>query len=124
MAGGFVVAIVFRNMKATPCTMSGYPRVTQAAGTPVTSIGQPATEHPSTPRTLVTVPPGGFASARLKIANAANYLAATCRAVKATSLLVTPPGQRTPLHIAFGSTACHGTAKLMSVTTVVQGSAG
>jgi len=124
LAGGFVVAIVFKNLKTTPCTLRGYPGVTQAAGNPVKSIGQPATANPATPRTLVTVPPGGFASADLKIANAANYLAATCRAVKATWLLVTPPNQRTPLHIAFGSTACQGTAKLMSVTSVVQGSAG
>jgi len=123
-AGGLVLAIAFKNLKATPCTLSGYPRVAQAAGNPVTNIGQPAAEDTSTPRTLVTLPPGGFASARLKIASAANYLAATCRPVKATWLEVIPPNQRTPLHISFGSTACQGTARLMSVTSVVQGSAG
>jgi hypothetical protein len=122
--GGFVVAIVFRNLTTAPCTLTGYPGVRQASGTPPTDIGQPATADLSTPRTLVTLPGNGFASARLKIANAANSLAVTCKAVKATWLRVTPPGQRAPLNIAFGSTACHGTAKLMSVTSVVQGSAG
>jgi hypothetical protein len=122
--GGFAVAIVFRNLTTAPCTLTGYPGVRQASGTPPTDIGQPATADLSTPRTLVTLPGNGFASARLKIANAANSLAVTCKAVKATWLRVTPPGQRAPLNIAFGSTACHGTAKLMSVTSVVQGSAG
>jgi len=123
-AGGLEIVIVFRNLHTVPCTMSGYPGVTQASGTPPTDIGQPATADASTPRTLVTLPPGGFASAKLKIANASNQLAVTCKAVKATWLRVAPPGQRTPFNISFGTTACKGTAKLMSVTSVVQGSAG
>jgi hypothetical protein len=122
--GGLEVVIVFRNLRAAPCTLSGYPGVRQASGTPPTDIGQPARANLSTPRTLVTLPPGGFASATLKIANAANYLAVKCKAVKATWLRVTPPGQRTPFNISFGTTACQGTAKLMSVTSLVQGSAG
>lgn len=119
-----MVAIVFKNVQTTPCTLYGYPGVAQAGGTPITNIGQPSREDPSTPRTLVTLPPGGFASARLKIANAANYPAAECKQVKATSLEVIPPNQRTPLHISFGTTACQGTAKLLTVTSVAQGSAG
>jgi len=123
-AGGLDLVIVFKNLNAGPCTLYGYPGVAQAAGMPVTNIGQPSTENPATPRTLVTLPPGGFASARLHIANANNYPAAACKQVKATWLQVIPPNQRTPLHISFGTTACQGTAKLLSVTTVAQGSAG
>jgi hypothetical protein len=121
---GLELVIAFRNLRAAPCTLAGWPTVSQAAGTPVTNIGQPSTADTSTPRTLVTVPPDGFASARLKIAYATNQLAVACKPVKATSLRVIPPGQRTPLNISFGTTACKGTAKLMSVTSVVQGSAG
>jgi hypothetical protein len=121
---GLELVIVFRNLRAAPCTLSGWPSVSQAAGTPVADIGQPSVPDTSTPRTLVTVPPGGFASARLKIAYATNQLAVACKPVKATWLRVIPPGQRTPLNISFGTTACKGTAKLMSVTSVVQGSAG
>lgn len=121
---GLVLVIAFKNVRAVPCTLAGWPSVAQAAGSPVSKIGQPSTADTSTPRTLVTVPPGGFASARLKIAYATNQLAVACKPVKATWLRVIPPGQRTPLNIAFGTTACKGTAKLMSVTSVVQGSAG
>lgn len=121
---GLVLVIVFRNMLTVPCTLSGWPTVTQAGGTPVSNIGQPSTEDTSTARTLVTLPPGGFASARLKIAYAASQLAVACKPVKATWLRVIPPGQRTPLSISFGTTACEGKAKLMRVTSVAQGSAG
>jgi hypothetical protein len=121
---GLELVIVFRNMRTAPCTLSGWPSVTQAAGTPVSNIGQPSTQATSTPRTVVTLPPGGFASARLKIAYATNQLAVACKPVKATTLRVIPPGQQTPLNISFGTTACQGKAKLLSVTSVVQGSAG
>jgi len=118
------MVIVFTNTGTAPCTLSGYPTVMQAGGTPVTTIGQPAREDPSTPRTVVTVPPNGGASVRLQIADSANYPAGTCKPVKATSLTVTPPDQKAALHVSFGSTACHGSAKLMTVTSVQQGSGG
>jgi hypothetical protein len=123
-ASGLELVIVFRNLRAAPCTLSGWPSVSQAVTAPVTNIGLPSKADTSTPRTVVTVPPGGFASARLKIDYANNQLAVACKPVKATLLRVIPPGQRTPLSIAFGTTACKGTARLMSVTSVVQGSAG
>ena len=119
-----MLVIVFRNLKTVPCTLHGYPSVAQAAGTPLADIGQPSTEDPRTPPAVVTLPPGGFASAVLKIAYADTYLASSCKAVKATSLRVTPPKEKTPLNISFGTTACQGTAKLMTVTSVAQGSAG
>ena len=126
-ASGLQMVIALKNTGTTPCTLSGYPTVTQAGGTPVTNIGQPAKPSPpnaATPRTVVTVPPNGVASVKLQIADSANYLINTCKPVKATSLAVAPPGEKTALHIAFGSTACKGSAKLMAVTTVQQGSGG
>jgi hypothetical protein len=120
-AGGLQVAIVFKNLGSAPCSLYGYPGVAQAAGTPVSNIGQPSTEDPAMPRQLVTVPPNGIASAMLKIADSANYPAATCKPVKATWLAVIPPNQKTALNISFGSTACAGNVKLLSVTTVQQG---
>jgi hypothetical protein len=122
-AGGLQMAIVFQNVGSAPCSLYGYPGVAQAAGTPITNIGQPSTENPATPRQLVTLPRGGFASAMLRIANSANYPADTCKPVKATWLAVIPPNQKTALNISFGSTACAGNVKLLSVTTVQQGSA-
>ena len=121
---GLQLDLMFKNTGTTPCTLAGYPTVTQATGSPVTSVGQPAAQYPSMPRTEVTVPPNGVASARLQIADSANYPAGTCKPVKVTSLAVVPPNEKTGLHIAFGSTACKGTARLMTVTTVQQGSGG
>jgi hypothetical protein len=118
---GLQLTIVFTNTGTAPCTLAGYPKVTQATG-PGTSIGQPAAENPAAPHTAVTLPPNGVASARLQIASSANYPASTCRPVKATSLAVVPPSQKTALHIAFGTTACNGSAKIMTVTPVQQGS--
>jgi hypothetical protein len=120
-AGGLQIAIVFKNLGSTPCSLYGYPGVAQAAGTPVTNIGQPSTENPATSRQLVTLPANGTASAILRIADSGNYPAATCKPVKATWLAVIPPNQKTALNISFGSTACAGNVKLLSVTTVRQG---
>ena len=47
-AGGLEIVIVFKNLDNVPCTLYGFPGVAQAAGTPVTDIGQPSTENPST----------------------------------------------------------------------------
>jgi hypothetical protein len=121
---GLQMVVMFKNTGTAPCTLSGYPTITQAGGTPVSNIGQRATGITATPRTVVTVPPNGVASAKLRIANSANYPVGTCKPVKATSLAVIPPDQKAAVHISFGSTACNGTAKLMTVTTVQQGSGG
>src|SRR5215470_10200180 len=123
-AGGLEIAILFKNLGRAPCTLDGYPGVAQAAGIPVTSIGHPSTEDPATPRTLVTLPPDGVASAILRIADSAKYPDGTCKPVKATWLEVIPPNQKTALHVSFGSTACKGNVKLLSVTAVHQGSGG
>jgi len=123
-AGGLEIAIIFKNLGHAACTLYGYPGVAQAAGTPVTNIGQPSTENPATPRTLVTLPPNGNASAMLRIADSLKYPDGTCKPVKATWLAVIPPNQKTALHVSFGSTACKGNVKLLSVTTVQQGSGG
>ena len=123
-ASGLQMVIVLKNAGTAACTLSGYPTVTQAGGTPAANIGQPAGANPAAPHTVVTLPPNGDASARLRIGNSATYPAATCKPVKATSLAVIPPGEKAALHVSFGSTACKGSAKLMTVTTVVQGSGG
>lgn len=123
-ASGLQLTIAFKNTGTAPCTMDGYPTVTQATGTAGASVGLPAKPNSAAPRTTVTLPPNGVASARLQIADSANYPAATCKQVKAGSLAIVPPNEKTALHIAFGSTACHGTAQIMTVTPVQQGSGG
>jgi hypothetical protein len=121
---GLQIVVIFKNTGTAACTLHGWPRVWQSTGPPVTTIGQLAVSGPAPAPTVVTVPPNGTASARLRIEDSALYPTSTCKPVKATSLAVVPPGETTATHISFGSTACKGSAKLMTVTTVVQGSGG
>ena len=121
---GLQMVITFKNTGTAACTLHGWPRIWQSTGPPVTNIGQPAVEGPVPPPAVVTLPPNGTASARLQIEDSATYPTMTCKPLKATSLAVIPPGEKTATHISFGSTACKGSAKLMTVTTVVQGSGG
>ena len=124
-AGAVDMAIVFKNTGADACTLYGYPGVAQAAGMPVTDIGQPSTENPATTRILVTLQPGGFANATLQIADAANYPASRCDPTPATWLAVIPPNQTLPVNIHYDSTACRSRkVKLLTVTTVQPGNGG
>jgi hypothetical protein len=123
-AGSVYVVITFKNLNNEPCTLYGFPGVALAAGTPVTDIGQPSTEDTSTARELVTLPPGGYANATLRVVDAGNFPPADCTQVSATWLAVIPPNQRVPLYIPYKATACKGTAKLLSVTAVRPGNGG
>jgi hypothetical protein len=124
-AGSTYIAVVFKNLNNVPCTLYGYPGVAQAAGTPVTDVGNPSTEDPSTPRELVTLQPGGYANATLRIVEGLNYPTSTCKPVSAQWLAVIPPNQYVPLYIHYSSTACKGlTVKLLSVTAVRPGNGG
>jgi Protein of unknown function (DUF4232) len=123
-AGSVLVTIVFKNLDNVPCTLYGFPGVALAAGTPVTDVGQPSSESPATSRELVTLAPGGFANATLQIAEAGNFPASACTQVKTDWLAVIPPNQTVPLYISFSSTACQGSAHLLTVTAVRPGNGG
>jgi hypothetical protein len=124
-AGSTYIAIVFKNLNNVPCTLYGFPGVAQAAGTPVTDIGNPSTEDHSTARELVTLQPGGYANATLRIVQGLNYPTATCKPVSAQWLAVIPPNQYVPLYIHYSSTACKSTSvHLLSVTAVRPGNGG
>jgi hypothetical protein len=123
-AGSIYVVITFKNLDNVPCTLYGFPGVALAAGTPVTDIGQPSTEDMSTSRELVTLQPGGFANATLRVVDAGNFPPSVCTQVNTTWLAVIPPNQRIPLYIPFKSMACKGSAKLLSVTAVRPGNGG
>jgi hypothetical protein len=124
-AGAVEIAIVFKNLNNVPCTLYGFPGIAQAAGTPVTDIGNSSTENHSTARELITLQPGGFANATLQITNAGNYSTSVCKPVHADWLAVIPPNQTVPLYIHYSSTACKGlSVKLLSVTAVRPGNGG
>ena len=123
-AGAVEIVLVFKNLNNVACTLYGFPGVAQAAGTPVTDIGNPSRESPSTSRELVTLQPGGFANATLQISDAGNFPASACTQVPATWLAVIPPNQTVPLYVHYSSTACRGSAKLLTVTAVRPGNGG
>jgi hypothetical protein len=123
-AGSIYVVITFKNLDNVPCTLYGFPGVALAAGTPVTDVGQPSTEDMTTARELVTLQPGGFANATLRVVDAGNFPPSVCTQVNTTWLAVIPPNQRIPLYIPFKSMACKGSAKLLSVTAVRPGNGG
>jgi hypothetical protein len=123
-AGSIEVNIVFKNLDNVPCTLYGFPGVALATGTPVTDVGQPSTESPASTRELVTLAPGGFAYATLQVAEAGNFPSSTCTQVPTNWLAVIPPNQTVPLYISYNSTACQGSASLLTVTAVQPGNGG
>jgi Domain of unknown function (DUF4232) len=104
-ATSFVV-IVFRNLQTYPCTLYGYPGVALAGGKPATQIGLAAAEDPATPRELVTLPPGGRASALLKIVRTSTLPPSKCGAVTAHWLQIIPPNQTVPIYLGFTEPTC------------------
>jgi hypothetical protein len=118
------VEITFKNLNNAPCTLRGYPGVSFGAGTPVNQVGQAADRDPSVPTTTVTLAPGAFAHATLRIADALNYPAATCKPKPTTWLLVYPPNTSNLLYVAYNSTACSSGTVTLSVPAVEPGNGG
>ena len=123
-AGAVQVVIVFKNLNNVPCTLYGFPGVSLAAGTPVTDVGQPSSENPASARELVTLAPGGYASATLQVEDAVNFPASSCMPVATTWMEVIPPNQIVPLNIPYNTTGCSGSTKLLTVTAVRPGTGG
>ncbi|MGW1986901.1 DUF4232 domain-containing protein [Streptomyces collinus] len=121
-AGSVYQVIDFTNIAQTTCTLYGYPGVSLAGGSPVHQIGPAATRNTTAPRALVTLAPGATANALLRITDAGNYPAAQCHPTTAQYLQVYPPGQTTPIYVAYTSTACAGTVGILSVSAVQPGS--
>lgn len=122
--GSTYVNIVFKNLNNTACSMYGYPGVSFGAGTPVTQVGQPADRDHSVPSNVITLQPGGYAYATLRIANALNYPASTCKPTPTTWLQVYPPNTSNLLYIPYNTNACTGNVVTLSVQAVQAGNGG
>lgn len=123
-AGSSYIAIDFKNIGTTTCTLYGYPGVSLAGGSPIAQIGQAADENPATPRRLVTLAPGAVANALLRIVNAGNFPASRCQPVPSTYLQIFPPNQTTPIYLPFSTTACAKPVHLLAINVVIPGSGG
>ena len=123
-AGSVYEAVIFTNLANYTCTLYGYPGVSLANGSPVTQVGLAASENGATPRELVSLAPGGTASATLQIVQAGNYPAGTCDPVGTSWLQVYPPNQTGALYIKDSATSCTKAVRLLTVNAVRPGSAG
>jgi Protein of unknown function (DUF4232) len=125
-AGSIYQVIYFTNLSNAPCSLYGYPGVALAAGSSqVNQVGAAATRSSATAAAMVTLGAGQSASATLRIVEAGNYPTGTCKPTATTFLQIFPPGQTTPIYLAYKSTGCSSsTVKLLSVTVLTPGTGG
>ena len=119
--GSIYVVVIFKNLNNYSCTLYGYPGVAMDAGVPVTPVGLASVEDPATPRELVTLSPHGTAEALLRIKEAADYPAATCKPVTTQWLQIIPPNQYVPIYLGYSSQACAGPVQTLTVDAVRSG---
>jgi hypothetical protein len=105
-AGSAYIALQLTNIGSAECSLYGFPGVSLAGGSPVKEISPGAERSNTVPSTQVKLAPGGVAYATLQVAEAANYPASACEPKPSTYLQIYPPGQTTPIYLAYSSTAC------------------
>jgi len=125
-AGSIYQVIYFTNLGNTPCTLYGYPGVSLAAGSStVNQVGAAASRSTATAATLVTLNAGQSANALVRIVEAGNYPTSTCQPTSTTYLQIFPPGQTTPIYLAYKSTGCASSSvNLLSVSVMTAGTGG
>ena len=125
-AGSIYQVIYFTNLSNAPCTLYGYPGVSLASGSStVNQVGAAASRTTATAAGLVTLNAGGSANATLRIVEAGNYPTGTCKPTATTFLQIFPPGQTTPIYLAYKSTGCSSSSvNLLSVTVLTAGTGG
>jgi hypothetical protein len=111
-AGSVYRTLQLTNQSGHACALFGYPGVS-AVDLHGRAVGAPASRAPGT-RSRVTLQNGDTARATLRITQAANYPAATCKRAPAAGVRVYPPGQSASKTIPFPLEACTlpGTAYL------------
>jgi hypothetical protein len=125
-AGSIYQVIYLTNLNNTACTLYGYPGVALAGGSAtVDQVGAAASRSTATAASVVTLGPGQSANATLRIVDAGNYPTATCQPTPTTYLQIFPPGQTTPIYLAYKSTGCASTSvNLLSITVMTAGTGG
>ncbi len=122
-AGSTFTNLVFRNLGTPSCTLYGYPGVsftTKKAGVEV-QIGAAATRSTQAAPGLVTLKPGAVVHAVLQVVHAENYPVADCGPTPADYLQIYPPGQKTPIYLAFSASACSKPVHVLTVGVVQPG---
>jgi uncharacterized protein DUF4232 len=111
-AGSVYYHLEFTNLSAHACTLGGFAGVS-AVSLAARQIGAAAGRSGTSPARVVTLASGATASAVLQISQAANYPAATCRAVTAAGLRVYPPNRTSAKIVPFPFRACSRTGPVV-----------
>jgi hypothetical protein len=125
-AGSIYQVIYLTNLGNSACSLYGYPGVALAGGSSqVDQVGAAAARSGTTAAAVVTLGPGDSANATLRIVEAGNYPTTTCKPTATTFLQIFPPGQTTPIYLAYKSTGCSSSSvNLLSVTVMTPGTGG
>jgi Protein of unknown function (DUF4232) len=117
-AGGVYQVISFTNASSAACTLYGYPGVSLVTGPPYAQIGLAAERDTTAPVKLVTLAPGGAATAVLQVVDALNFPASACSPVRATNLRVYPPNQTTPVYLPDTAYGCAKPVQTLFISAV------
>nr|WP_270888962.1 DUF4232 domain-containing protein [Pedococcus sp. 5OH_020] len=124
-AGSRYVTIRLTNEGRATCRMKGYPGVSMVASDRTTQLGAAAGRDTSVPPTTVTLRPHTSTAFILRVTQALNYPAATCRPEKAHGYRIYPPDSRTALLLADADlTGCASVTVHLMVVRPVGASAG
>ncbi|WP_371477108.1 DUF4232 domain-containing protein [Kitasatospora sp. NBC_00315] len=107
-AGQYYAELVFTNVSAAACTLTGYPGVSYVVADGVQS-GNAAVRTTGTPAPTVTLGPRGTAKAALHDSNGVGgYPPEECMLTPAKGLRVYPPGEKAALFLPWDTEHCAG----------------
>ena len=122
-AGTIYQLLVLTNTSSSDCTLYGYPGVSFVTGQGGSVIGSPAARNSLIPDTLVTLQPGGTASALLGVVDTGALPQSACVPGTADWLQIYPPGDTGSLFVQLNSSVCTKVGEIyMHVTAVHAGS--
>jgi Protein of unknown function (DUF4232) len=122
-AGTIYQLLILTNTSGSDCTLYGYPGVSFVTGQGGSVIGAPAARNSLIPDTLVTLQPGGTASALLGVVDTGALPPSKCVPGTADWLQIYPPGDTGSLFVQLSSSVCTKAGEVyMHVTAVHAGS--
>lgn len=104
-AGSRYYELAFTNRSGTTCSLAGYSGISVLSASDGRPVGAAAQRQPS-PVDPVTLKPGQTATEQLRVVNAANYPASSCRPTAVGAVRVFPPAQSAPIDIPVALTGC------------------
>ena len=118
-AGSIYYHLELTNQSGHTCTLRGYPGVS-AVDLGGHQLGSPGSRDSAHPAHLVTLHPGGTATAVLRVVEAGNFPATACHRVGAAGVRVYPPNQTASRTVPFPFEACSHTGPVILMVESVQ----